>query len=111
MNRFGKKKEKSFLKNIFISAAAFTVVLLLLLSGLSRVSQTTSAEETRSLETAVNHGIMHCYAVEGRYPESLAYLEDHYGITYNKDKYYIDYRPVAANIMPDVTIIPLEDTK
>jgi len=111
MNRFGDKKEFSFWKNILVSVVVLTAALFLLLAGLSRVSSTTSAEETRSLETAVTHGIMHCYAVEGRYPESLSYLEEHYGITYDKEKYYIDYRPVASNIIPDVTIIPLEDSK
>ena len=30
-------------------------------------------------------GAVQCYSVEGRYPESLSYMEKHYGLEYDKD--------------------------
>ena len=48
---------------------------------------------------------MHCYAIEGSYPESLQYLKDNYGLTYDEEKYFIDYQVLGSNILPDVTII------
>ena len=41
------------------------------------------------------------------YPESLSYLEEHYGITYDKENYVVDYEIIGSNILPDVTVIPL----
>ena len=49
--------------------------------------------------------ICHCYSVEGVYPESLEYLKENYGLTYNEDLFYVDYRTTGANLIPDVTII------
>lgn len=109
MERFGHSRQKSLLKTAVLSITALFAAILLLLASLSNISKTTSSEEMKSLTTAVNHAVMHCYAVEGRYPESLSYIEAHYGITYDTDKYYIDYRPIASNIKPDITIIYLED--
>ena len=48
---------------------------------------------------------VHCYAIEGSYPESLQYLKDNYGLTYDEEKYFIDYQVLGSNILPDVTII------
>ncbi|MCB5577777.1 MULTISPECIES: hypothetical protein [Dorea] len=58
-----------------------------------------------TLQSAVTRDITRCYAQEGTYPESLAYLKKHYGLTYDSSKYFVDYQPLGANIMPDVTII------
>ena len=43
--------------------------------------------------------------MEGSYPESLQYLKEHYGLTYDDDKFFVDYQTLGSNIMPDVTII------
>ena len=48
---------------------------------------------------------MHCYALEGFYPPSLEYMEEHYGLTYDKSAYIVDYQPVGNNIYPNYTII------
>ena len=77
--------------------------------GMSSVSSATQKEEERSLKQAVIKSAVHCYAVEGSYPESLTYLEEHYGITYDHDKYLVTYEVVGSNLMPDVDVIPLNN--
>lgn len=47
--------------------------------------------------------------LRGAYPESLRYLEEHYGLIYDEDRFFIDYQILGSNIMPDVTIIDKED--
>ena len=37
--------------------------------------------------------------------DSLEYMEEHYGLSYNKDLFFVDYAPYASNIYPEVTII------
>ena len=110
MNRFNKQnKSLSLFQRLFFSIVIFMVFFVFFYYGISSVSQTSTAEEKQSLETALKHAVVHCYSTEGNYPESLDYLVEHYGITYDAAKFFIDYRPVAANIMPDITIISLED--
>ena len=49
------------------------------------------------------------YSVEGRYPESLSYMEKHYGLEYDKDEFVISYEIIGSNRMPQVTVIPLNE--
>ena len=45
----------------------------------------TKKRQEESLKEAVIKGAVQCYSVEGRYPESLSYMEKHYGLEYDKD--------------------------
>jgi hypothetical protein len=108
MNRFTTTKDSRFpALGIFLSAVIFLILLGLFFWGVRSISSTTAAEEKTSLENSIVRSVVHCYAVEGRYPESLSYLEDHYGITYNHDKFMVDYEVFASNLMPQITVIPL----
>lgn len=49
-------------------------------------------------------------ALEGVYPESLEYLKEHYGLTYNEDRYIVNYEALGSNLMPDVTVMEKQDT-
>lgn len=109
MARFQHTKKKSFAKNFFISIAVFAVILGVLIYGINSISTRTSAEQRTSLENALQRGITQCYAVEGSYPENLDYLKEHYGITYDEDHFFVDYKTSGSNIMPDVTIIEKGD--
>ena len=105
-NRFATKKEY-FLRLPHISAFSvlFPVLLLIFLFGVSSIQETTLEKQQESLETALTRNITHCYAVEGFYPPSLSYIEEHYGLTYDKELFFVDYQPVGSNMRPSVTII------
>lgn len=90
---------------VLLSVAAFACLFFLFLNGIRSVSATTLEKEQQSLENALQRSITQCYAVEGTYPPSLSYLEEHYGLTYNKDRFFVDYQPIGSNIMPDVTVL------
>lgn len=106
MNRFERKKKFLLKKCIFLlPAAAFLLLLVLFWQGITSIDETTLQKQQESLETAVTRSIIQCYATEGTYPPSLEYLTEHYGLTYNQELFFIDYRPIGSNIMPDVTVI------
>lgn len=104
-HRFETQKSSSTSRNFIVSIVCFFIIMLIFLSGTSIVSDKTDAQEIQTLEQAVNRGIVHCYSIEGRYPESLQYLKEHYGLTYDDTKFFVDYQALGSNIMPDVTII------
>ncbi len=104
MKRFCHQKEHSWLKQT-ASVALFAAVFLLFLLGLDGIDRKTSAQRAESLRLSISRGIASCYAMEGAYPESLAYLKEHYGIRYDSDEFFVDYQVLGENIFPDVTII------
>ncbi len=93
---------------ISTSIAAAGCSIFVLLQGVSSVSENVQNSQVESLKSAIMRSAVHCYATEGAYPESLAYLEEHYGISWNKDQYVVDYTIIGSNMMPTVTIIPLK---
>ena len=99
------RKRDSSARNLIISLAVFVIIAVCFWCAADSVSERTQAEERMLLEAALNRSITHCYAIEGTYPESLEYLTKNYGLTYDEDKFYIDYQPLGADIMPDVTVI------
>lgn len=106
MNRFSKPKLKDRLSGSFsISVIIFVAVIGVFLFGISSISGSSVANDKQLLEDAVQRDIIHCYSVEGSYPENVAYMESHYGLTYDKNKFIIDYEYIGANIMPQVQII------
>lgn len=84
------------------------IILLLFLRGIQSVSDTTAAKQRESLETALARSIAQCYAVEGMYPPSLNYLKAHYGLTYDEDKFFVDYQSTGSNLMPEVTVLAID---
>lgn len=107
MNRFTLKagKRRFPFPRIRFTYLIGPIVLIIFVLSLSFLGNSTINRQKESLEIALNRDIIHCYAVEGFYPPSLAYIEEHYGLTYNHDLFFVDYQPIGSNIRPDVTIL------
>lgn len=106
--RFGASGSNSGLRNILISVIIFAVFAAVIWHAIGFESGKAMEEECILLEDAVNRSISHCYAIEGVYPESIDYLVQNYGLVYDEDSFFVDYMPLGADIMPDVTIIAKE---
>ena len=105
MNRFESNGRLRRLRFISLPALAFVLLFILFIGGISSVSDTTYEKQEESLHTAIERSVVQCYAVEGTYPPSLSYLEEHYGLTYDHDLFFIDYQVYGSNIYPDITIL------
>ena len=84
-------------------------ILFIFFLGIDEISSGNIERQQASLQEAVDRDIVQCYSLEGIYPPSLEYMEEHYGLIYDKKLFFIDYRPVASNIYPEVTIIQISD--
>lgn len=108
-NRFEHESGNSVKKMLSsLPLIAFLVLFFIFCRGINTVSETTEAKQLESLDNALSRGIVQCYAVEGFYPPDLAYLKEHYGLTYNETLFWVDYQPIGSNIMPEYTIIRLK---
>lgn len=107
MYLFSIVKEK---KSIITYAPVFILVVVLIAFSLFASSMTTSNAEREKeiLQNAIERSITQCYALEGVYPDNLSYLEKEYGLTYNKEHFFVDYQYIGSNLRPDITIIERE---
>lgn len=88
-----------------ITLLVFALCLLMVLRGVSSAGEARKAEALRVTEDSLHRAVMSCYALEGRYPPTLEYLIDHYGVYVDREAYYVDYDIFATNLMPEITVI------
>ncbi|MDD6615560.1 MAG: hypothetical protein PUF13_05595 [Lachnospiraceae bacterium] len=101
-----KKKKLPF--KLYGAILFFLVCGGFCVAEISSVSRQSSRAELENLQSALERSAVHCYATEGVYPESLDYIRQHYGITWNPDKYVVDYEIIGSNLKPTITVIPLQ---
>ena len=99
-----KKWDKRFLAGCVISVAVFGVIMGLFMNGVFSFLGRAKSEGSDTLVKAIRQASVQCYAIEGRYPPSVEYLEENYGILIDRDKYDVFYSGFASNFMPDITV-------
>jgi len=103
-------KKKKSLWGYLLSVLVLASCLFLFLIGTRSMAEKTEAEQMNVLTQAIQRASVQCYAIEGRYPPSVEYLEEHYGLTIDREKYNVFYSGWASNIMPDITVIPVNES-
>lgn len=103
-----KKSNRRSAAGYLVSAAAFVAVMFLFLSGVRMIAGRAGQESTDTLKAGIARAAVQCYAIEGRYPPSVDYLIENYGVQINYDRYQVFYSGFASNIMPDITVVEKE---
>lgn len=112
MNRFQLTKKPPRIRiRLFLQLLLFVLVVCFLIRSVSVIKSTTEKDQMDSLQRAIRRSAVQCYALEGFYPESLDYLKEHYGISWNEKKYVVDYEIMGSNLMPDIHIFPFKSEK
>lgn len=99
-----KRKDWKAVGGYLLSAAVFGIVLVVFVQGMSLFAAKAGREGADTLRQAVTRASVQCYAIEGRYPPSVAYLEENYGVQIDRSRYTVFYNGFASNIMPEITI-------
>ena len=87
--------------------AAILIFIALIVAFVLLINNITGKGNGRELEIvrdAVKNAALTCYAVEGMYPDDLAYLREHYNLSYNEERYIVYYHPLASNLMPSIKV-------
>ena len=90
---------------LLLSLLAFLAVMAAFMTGTLSLSGKAREEGAETLRSAIQRASVQCYAIEGRYPPDVNYLEENYGIQIDRDKYTVFYEGFASNIMPDITVL------
>ena len=97
---------KSFRQRMIAAAVAIALTVLLLFGAVKLyglVYRDLNEQAETALRQAVIDAAVQCYAVEGKYPESL--LEQDYGVQINHERFIVTYDVFASNQLPDVTVL------
>lgn len=73
------------------------------------ISEDMDGSDAKVLKDALDNAVITCYAIEGSYPESLEYIEEHYGIIIDRDKFFVDYDNEFINTRPRISVFTLTE--
>lgn len=87
-----------------LGALTFALIIAITFAGLRQAEEASGAEGLRLQEEAIMRALIHCYAVEGFFPDSLDYIATNYGIYIDYSRFIIHYEIFASNILPDLRV-------
>ena len=97
-------KLSALARYLMMPVLMLAAVYILLVSA-GRVSERQQAESLKQMEDTIYKAVLNCYAIEGRYPATIDYVEQHYGLQIDHDRYDVFYEIFADNVMPEITVI------
>ena len=100
-------RRKTFSFSVILTITIFVLSVILFFKNMHSLSENSLQTQAESLQNALIRSAVHCYAAEGRYPESLEYLQEEYGIRWDTEQYTVDYEVFASNLLPSISVIPL----
>jgi hypothetical protein len=80
-------------------------LVLIFFFPLSDIGKNKTVQDKIQLENAIKNAAVSCYAIEGSYPPSIAYLVENYGIQIDTNRFTVKYELFASNLMPDITVL------
>jgi len=83
----------------------FVAIMVIMFYGFDDASHSSQVEGERMLKESLQHAVVSCYALEGAYPESVEYMQKHYGVQIDESKYTVHYEVVAENMLPEITVL------
>jgi len=87
------------------SLIAIAICAAVLLSCVLAYGEGYADKRAAQIKESIISCVAQCYALEGRYPADLSYLEEHYGLQLDKEDYTFHYELFASNIFPGIRVI------
>jgi len=100
-----KKSPFDFLRSAILPVIFTVLIMVMIVSGLRQTDASSSAEGLRILEDSIRRAVVMNYAIEGRYPESIEYIEKQFGVHIDRTRFTVHYNIFASNILPDIRVI------
>ena len=102
-----KKSTWDILRSTVLPLLFTVLVMVMVVYGLRQTEESSSAESLRILEDSLRRAVVMSYAIEGRYPDSIEYIEENFGIYIDRTRFVVHYSIFAPNILPEIRVFPL----
>ncbi|NLW79613.1 MAG: hypothetical protein GXY32_09420 [Ruminococcaceae bacterium] len=90
---------------IIVTVVLFVVMLAVLAFGTFGLAGRADEEGVAATYNAIERAAVLCYATEGFYPPSLTYIQEHYGVQVDLERYAVRYDAYASNITPNILVV------
>ena len=88
-----------------LSGTVFLAAVALMVAASLWIEQYHAAYSAEQTKTIVRNACVTCFAVEGRYPDTLAYLEENYGVSIDETRYIVTLDSFADNVFPQISVL------
>lgn len=95
-------------RTLLLTAALLILTVALLSGYLATLEAETARRQVAQLEESIVRACVTCFAVEGRYPPSLSYVEENYGVIVDGARCTVYFSFFADNVMPTVRVYAKE---
>ena len=103
-----KYMAKSLLKSrIFYLLLVSILMALLFVHFMEVISKQSDVNQVVFLENAIRRCAVQCYAIEGRFPDSIKYLEDNYKLYIDRRRYNVHYEYMGGNLIPQIWVFTI----
>ena len=112
MNIFetGRTRFKHFFRYL-VPVILAVIFCMFFYAGISYTQKDSLEKEQITLTQALEGGAIRTYALTGRYPQSLEELLEDYHITYDTEKFVVEYIPNGSNLLPSLSVLPIKAQK
>ena len=100
-----RKSAWDVLRGVIVPVIFTIIVMVMIVFGLRQTEEANKAEGLRILEDSIRRAVIAAYAIEGRYPESLEYIVENFGIHVDDTRFIVHYKVFASNLLPDITVL------
>ena len=97
------------MKRIIIGIGYVLIIVGIAYFSFNSASDYSAQEEKRRIESTIQELSLKCYSIEGRYPETINYLKENYGLLVNEEDYAIIYYYEGDNLQPRIEVF-IRDT-
>jgi len=84
------------------------MIIIALLFGFQNADEASRAEGARLLEESITRVVIHSYAVNGRFPESLDDIVYDYDIYINHERFLVHYEVFGSNMLPTIFVFQMD---
>ena len=101
------RKRSSRLWRLLVPCVCMLLLLAMALWPAAVTEVHNEQEMLRLLEQDIRHMAVQSYALKGRYPPNLRYLEENYGLRVDRDRFIVHYQFIADNLPPKIMVFAI----
>lgn len=103
-NKWDSKKRPRIERRTLLPLLLFILIISMFMFGITDTQRKSKEQQRDVLQQSLQRAVMHYYATEGIYPQSISEIQRHYGIVIDDKRYIVHYESFSTNVIPEITV-------